>query len=72
MARAKVCHEEARIIPQWPIQLIQNGVDRFTVKYGAQVDSDLTYAQAAAKYGEAVMHALACEGKLDNRQKGER
>lgn len=53
------------------IKLIQAGVNRFEVHYGKQVDEDLDYEQAAAKYGEAVMHALACEGRLDNRERGE-
>lgn len=54
------------------IKLQQRGVDRFRVTYGMQVDDNLNYARAAAKFGEAVMHALACEGRLDNREKGER
>jgi hypothetical protein len=55
-----------------PISLIQNGKDNFTVIYGLQVDKNLNYANAAAKLGQAFMHALACDDKLDNRMKGER
>jgi hypothetical protein len=62
-----LCHQTI-IIPAWPIELRQNGVNRFTVTYGRQVESGLTYSQAATKYGEAIMHALACEGRLDNRE----
>jgi hypothetical protein len=54
------------------VRLIQTGKDRFTVVYGKQVKADLNYAQAAAEYGRSVMHALACEGMLDNRERGER
>jgi hypothetical protein len=49
------------------IALAQAGPDDFTVRYGKQTDAGLTYADAAAKLGQALMHALACEGKLDNR-----
>lgn len=57
---------------EWPISLRQKGVDRFTVQYGKQIESDLNYAQAAAKLGQAIMHALTCQGKLDNREIGEK
>ncbi len=66
-----ICHETI-IVQQWPVRLIQNGVDSFTVTYGKQTKSKLNYAQAALEYGACIMHALACEGKLDNRDKGER
>jgi hypothetical protein len=56
----------------WPIQLWQRGKDNFKVVYGLQIDDNLTYARAAAKLGEAVMHMRACDGELDNRMKGER
>jgi len=54
------------------IKLYQYGKDNFEVIYGLQVDSGLTYGRAAAKLGAAIMHSLACEQKLDNREKGER
>lgn len=54
------------------IVLSQRGKDNFTVTYGRQVDRGLTYGQACGKLGQAIMHALACEGKLDNRERGER
>ena len=65
-----ICHEIADL--GFPIKLEQIGRDNFTVTYGAQVDSRLRYGEAAAKYGQAIMHALACEGRLDNRERGER
>jgi hypothetical protein len=55
----------------YPIHLDQRGKDRFVVTYGKQVDKG-DYEYAARKLGEAIMHALACDGKLDNREKGER
>lgn len=55
----------------FPISLTQQGKDRFTVTYGRQVTSELTYAEAAYKLGCCIMHALACDGKLDNRERGE-
>lgn len=51
------------------IKLEQMGVDAFRVTYGLQVKSRLTYEQAAHELGECIFHALACEGKLDNRTK---
>jgi hypothetical protein len=57
---------------KWIIRLTQTGVDRFSVNYGADQKTGLSYGDAATKLGAAIMHALACEGKLDNREKGER
>lgn len=54
------------------IELIQKGVDKFTVRYCKQVKDGLTYGEAASELGAAIMHALACDGRLDNRVKGER
>jgi hypothetical protein len=53
------------------IELIQTGFDEFTVKYGLQIKRKLTYAEAAKELGEAIMHAAACDGHLDNRHKSE-
>lgn len=57
---------------EWPISLIQTGQNSFTVMYGKSRKSFLNYGQAASELGSAIMHALACAGKLDNRLKGER
>lgn len=54
----------------FPVQLSQDGKDQFTVRYGLQTKTDLTYAQAATEYGACIMHALACDGKIDNRERG--
>ena len=56
----------------FPIHLDQQGKDRFTVVYGLQVKNDLDYSEAAMELGSCIMHALACEGKLDNRMQHER
>ena len=51
------------------IELRQHGKDNFSVRYGLQVNSRLTYAEAARELGSAIMHKLACDGELDNRLK---
>lgn len=50
----------------FPITLSQTGPNNFTVTYGKQVKSGLSYSAAAREYGACVMHALACDDKLDN------
>ena len=47
------------------VTLTQTGLDVFSVSYGLQVDKGLNYGDAAAKLGEALMHAAACEGQLE-------
>lgn len=66
----KLCHETKGLA--FPVKLYQTGVDRFTVVYGKQVRTGLDYGHAASEYGLSIMHALACDGKLDNRARGER
>lgn len=39
------------------ISLHQQGKDKFSVEYGKQIFASLTYAQAAAKLGEAIMRS---------------
>lgn len=55
----------------YDIKLEQAGRDRFIVTYGKQVSRELNYHDAALDLGASIMHALACESKLDNRSKGE-
>lgn len=57
---------ECFTLPDMQIMLGQQGRDNFTVTYGKQVDSNLSYGEACTKLGRAILHALACEGKLDN------
>lgn len=54
-----------------PIALSQQAVDEFTVTYWKQVKQGLTYDKAAAELGGCIMHALACDSKIDNRESGE-
>lgn len=53
------------------IELRQQGRDRFSVRYGLQLRGGLDYASAARELGECIMHAGSCDGKIDNRAKGE-
>lgn len=48
----------------YEIKLLQITKDSFCVTYGKQISVGLTYSQAAQELGECIMHALACEGKL--------
>ena len=36
----------------------------FLVRYGCQVDHDLTYSEATKRLGEAILHHLTAEGKV--------
>lgn len=60
-----------RLVKRWPdmmIKLEQKETKRapFRVTYGLQVDDGLTYAEACSKLGEALLHALACDGLCSN------
>lgn len=52
----------------FPIALAKDG-GRYVVAYGRQLKKGLTYDQAALELGAAIMHALACDGRLDNEDK---
>lgn len=67
----KLCYR-IEIGPIGAIELHQRGPDRFRVTYGRQVKDELTYSQAALELGADIMHWLACDAKLDNRERGER
>jgi hypothetical protein len=51
---------------QYPVELTQQGVNKFTVVYGRHVRAGLDYNRAAREYGECVMHAAACAGLLQD------
>ena len=53
-------------IAGYPIELKQQSKHKFTVIYGSHVIKDCDYVEAALELGSCIMHALACEGKLDN------
>lgn len=62
-----------KLCGQWgAVTLQQRGKDNFLVRYGRQCHEELNYGQAAMELGSCLMHQLACDGKLDNRTKGER
>jgi len=50
----------------FPISLTQTRDDLFTVRYGVQVKTGLNYATAARELGECILHALACDSKINN------
>lgn len=50
------------------IELRQQGRNRFSVRYGLQLKTGLSYAKAARELGECIMHMQACEGLLDNEE----
>ena len=37
----------------------------FAVVYGQQLTAPLTYTQAAQELGECLMHALSCQGAME-------
>lgn len=49
------------------IELWKAGPDDFTILYGLDIKKGLTYVAAATELGRCIMHALACESKIDNR-----
>ena len=55
-------------IAGYDIVLLQNEPDNFTVHYGAEIESNLDYSQAAKSIGFCVMHALSCDGKINNEE----
>ena len=48
------------------ITLHQTGQDFFTVTYGLEIKERLSYLKACSALGSAILHALACDGLLDN------
>jgi hypothetical protein len=61
---AKIVAEHTDL--NFPILVIQNGIEDFTVRYGVEVKSDLDYEDACAEYGRALFHAYCGAGKIDN------
>jgi hypothetical protein len=57
--------------PYSEIKLMQAGIDNFRVIYGQDPKGRerLTYNRAALALGAAIMHRMACEDELDNREK---
>jgi hypothetical protein len=62
----KMCWETKRL--SFPVKLEQHiETGRFRVTYGREVHNDLTYEQAGRHLGLSIMHALACDRRLDPR-----
>ena len=61
----EICRIE---IAGYDIVLLQKEPDNFTVQYSEEIESNLDYSQAAKSMGFCIMHALSCEGKLDNQE----
>jgi hypothetical protein len=40
----------------------------FKCTYGLEVKDKLTYGEACAKLGQAILHHLACEGLVNNEE----
>lgn len=59
---SKAIHTEE--IAGFKIEIFQTSRSKFTVIYGKQVKTNLTYDEAASEFGQCVLHALACEGKI--------
>lgn len=55
-------------IAGYDIVLLQTEPGNFTVQYGAEIESNLDYSQAAKSIGFCVMHALSCDGKINNEE----
>lgn len=55
-------------MPEYGIKVEQHGGSKrlFTVTYGRQVSTGLTYRTAATEFGLCAFHALGCAGKLNN------
>ena len=72
MPTPKVCFTTtmcfSTMLAGYEIKLMQHGKNRYSVSYGQQFNCDLTYSEACSALGASIMHALACEGKLDNEE----
>lgn len=56
----KLCDQQGMVTLQ------QRKADNFLVRYGMEIHAELTYGQACSRFGQALMHQLACDGKLNN------
>ena len=63
----KVCFEISNFA--YPIRLVQIGANEFRVDYGVS-ETGGNYEQAALALGKSIMHALACDSKLDCERMG--
>ena len=59
----RLCHETIGLA--FPVKLWQASQSLFMVEYGEQICYSLTYEEAAREYGRSIMHALACDGMIE-------
>jgi hypothetical protein len=50
------------------IKLEQRADCTFRLTYGVEVRDHLNYGDAADALGRSMLHALSCDGKIDNRE----
>ena len=50
----------------YPVIVRQSDNRTFSVQYGKQLTSGLSYTEAAQEFGYCIFHALACEGKIED------
>lgn len=55
-------------IAGYEINLLKNTKYDYIVQYGRQQYAPKYYAEAAEELGRCIMHALACEGKLNEEE----
>lgn len=56
---------ESKDLP-FGIKVEQREDGKFRVIYGKQVETNLTYKQAAHAFGKCMFHALACDGRISD------
>lgn len=61
-----LCFEIKETEIAFGIRLFQTGKNKFSVEYGSQNDTNLSYSQACMELGRSIMHALACDSKIKN------
>lgn len=44
------------------VEIFQLNQQQFAVRYGLQLNQELSYAEAASIFGRCVLHSLTCEG----------
>lgn len=55
----------------YDVSITQHGFNNFSVKYGLQSKTELTYSGAAKEIGACIMHSLAIDREIDNRSRAE-
>jgi hypothetical protein len=55
----------SQVVAGYTITLTQTSKRRYTVTYGLDETKNLTYNEAAERLGYCILHALACESKIE-------